>query len=355
MDIEIFEFNPISATEDLWKQYHSFRRVRFALTHPGDPVTPDEVITQARKTEMDNPDAYLKRFYLYVDGNKSEIAAMYTLNTIRETSENYKSNGHILQTDIEVIPKYANQGLGTRILEKVKDYAVEREKSTILGKTSETSGKQFLIKIGAQLALEGAENRLHLDNINWKMIDKWITNGPQSSPQSTLRHFDIVPDDLIEHYAKVYSETMSQQPFEDLDVQELAYSPESVRAREQMLKQMGGVNWVFITQEPDGEISGLTELLYIPKRPLIAQQGLTGVRSHHRGKGLGKWLKAYALKALKERFEAVGIVSTDNATSNAPMLSINTRLGFEKHKESHFGQIKLDKLKEYLQSQEIVA
>ena len=52
-----------------------------------------------------------------------------------------------------------------------------------------------------------------------------------------------------------------------------------------------------------------------------------------------KWLKAAMLLHIRNTFPKVTIVTTDNATSNAPMLSINERLGFAVHKESVTTQI----------------
>ena len=45
------------------------------------------------------------------------------------------------------------------------------------------------------------------------------------------------------------------------------------------------------------------------------------------------------------------MVTTGNATTNAPMLSINNQLGFKKHKETVSAQIPIKQLKNYLISE----
>ncbi|MHA2365813.1 MAG: GNAT family N-acetyltransferase, partial [Candidatus Hodarchaeales archaeon] len=77
-------------------------------------------------------------------------------------------------------------------------------------------------------------------------------------------------------------------------------------------------------------------------------QDLTGVKQEYRGRGLGKWLKSALLLRIRNEFPKVNIVTTGNATSNAPMLSINERLGFKKYKESVNAQITTEQLKKYL-------
>lgn len=65
----------------------------------------------------------------------------------------------------------------------------------------------------------------------------------------------------------------------------------------------------------------------------------TAVARPWRGRGIAKALKALkALKArmlrlVRERRPGVTLMTTNNAASNAPMLSINARLGFVRHKE----------------------
>ncbi|MEE9601209.1 MAG: N-acetyltransferase, partial [Thermoplasmata archaeon] len=63
---------------------------------------------------------------------------------------------------------------------------------------------------------------------------------------------------------------------------------------------------------------------------------------------LGKWLKAAMLLRVREKFPQIQVVVTDNATSNAAMLSINERLGFRPHKEGVWAQITLEALEDYL-------
>lgn len=75
-----------------------------------------------------------------------------------------------------------------------------------------------------------------------------------------------------------------------------------------------------------GEVAALTELYADAADPTRLQTGLTGTRREWRRQGLGLALKLAALRLARER--GVQSVWTDNASSNAPMLGLNERLGF---------------------------
>ncbi|MCK4877831.1 MAG: GNAT family N-acetyltransferase, partial [Candidatus Heimdallarchaeota archaeon] len=191
-------------------------------------------------------------------------------------------------------------------------------------------------------------NRLNFADVDWNMIEEWEKEGPNRSPETKLEFFYSIPDEIIEPYSKIYTETLNQQPLGDLDLKDIIYTPENLREMEKRHTELGRTHLTYITVEPNGEISGLTEMLFAPERETMIIQLLTGVKQEHRGRGLGKWLKAKMMLRIKEEFPSVKIASTDNATTNTPMLSINDRLGFKVHKEGITGQMKTEELGKYL-------
>jgi len=74
----------------------------------------------------------------------------------------------------------------------------------------------------------------------------------------------------------------------------------------------------------DGDVAvALTETERIGER---VWSGLTGTRPSHRGLGLAKYCKAAGLARAKENGATVAFTSND--ASNAPMLAVNTALGY---------------------------
>jgi mycothiol synthase len=99
---------------------------------------------------------------------------------------------------------------------------------------------------------------------------------------------------------------------------------------------------VMLSREPDGLFSGVTELAWLQHGPALIYQMFTGVRPDARGRGLGKWLKAAMLEHAHELYPDARWISTENASSNAPMLAINKRLGFKTYRSRSEYQISRD-------------
>jgi GNAT superfamily N-acetyltransferase len=94
--------------------------------------------------------------------------------------------------------------------------------------------------------------------------------------------------------------------------------------------ERAGIEYWFAGARHDasGEIAGFTELLFRPYKPWLVEQEDTGVDPAHRGRGIGRWLKAVnALRVLDEK-PAARILETWNDGTNRWMLDINTAMGF---------------------------
>jgi len=76
----------------------------------------------------------------------------------------------------------------------------------------------------------------------------------------------------------------------------------------------------------DGEPAGFTILLIDPET-LLAASAMTGVSRRFRGRGLSELLKRHALA--RAAAKGVAMALTDNDESNAPMLAVNDKLGYE--------------------------
>jgi len=347
-NIEIKKFNPMDCPEKEWVLYHEYRKIRHQETNPEDPFTPNEISEKNLKMLMQHPEMEIFLFTFMDSLTEKKIGEML-YGIFRETSPSYEGNKHLMQFDMSLLPEYRRKGIGKKALKMVYDFATEKEKSVLIASSDEADGKGFLKAIGAQTALSGVENRLNLEDVDWEMVENWANEGPSRSPETELKLVYSIPDDIIEQYAKVYTETLNQQPLGDLDIKAIIFTPESLREMEKRRDALGRKHLTYMTIEPNGDISGLTELLFRPERENMIEQLLTGVKQEYRGRGLGKWLKAIMLKNIKEDFPQVKIVRTDNATTNAPMLSINERLGFKIHKEAITGQIQIDGLGKYLE------
>jgi GNAT superfamily N-acetyltransferase len=223
---------------------------------------------------------------------------------------------------------------------------MNRHSYTTVGiECEEESGHAFLKWIGAEAKLTGAENRLKLGDVDWAMMRRWVEEGRMRSPETKFESYDgRLPESMLEDYAPQLSSMLNTMPFEELDHGEIVETPEIIKEWFARMDMSGEAGHWMLTREPDGVISGITDMYYAPYSPTIVHQGFTGVRPDARGRGLGKWLKAAMAIHLHELYPAAEWFVTDNARSNAPMLGINTKMGFKTYRVGSEYQITRDQL-----------
>lgn len=347
MEIELRPFDPFKATEEDWKVFHQFRYKRYPEALPGDPITADEVVEKSLRFMRE--EEYIETHSVHQKDGPDDWIGLVRVSALKETSPSYEENKHqCFVYNVELLTPFRGKGIAKQLLAVVLEFAKKYKRTLIIAETAEEHGKRFFKKLKAEEALSGVENRLDLTKLDWAMVEEWTKEGPVRSPESKLEFFQDCPDDILEEYCKLYTVVGNQAPREDLDVGDFVLTPELRRQYEKHQKEVD-VTWLTaVTREPNGEISGLTEVLYRPSKDPLIYQELTGVPEKYRGSGIGKWLKAIMLQEIKKRWPTVTSVVTGNATTNAPMLSINERLGFKVHKESIVAQMKTEALDKYL-------
>ena len=116
-------------------------------------------------------------------------------------------------------------------------------------------------------------------------------------------------------------------------------------SRRESEARMGRGWYTKVSQEADGSLSGLTEVVHDLGMSYRVEQELTGVSDEHRGRGLGKWLKAEMMFFIRDELPEVRYISTGNADTNTPMVSINERMGFKRHQTELCYQFELEALR----------
>jgi len=349
IEVIIEKFDPLQATDKEWDRFHEYRRKKHLEVNPNDPFSSNESTKNAIQQNVQNPEFGIHLLNIIDKKTDKQIGdAMQGL--ILEASPSYEGTKHLIQYDIYLLKPYRRKGIGKQLLKQVYDFAIDHKKTLLVSESSDDDGKAFLKRIGAQVALSGVDNRLNLSEVDWSMINSWAKEGPKKSPSTKLEIVQKIPEELLEEYCKVYTEVINQQPLGELDVGAMVFTPESYRQMEGMFEKMNRTWITIIAREDNGKISGLTEMRYNPERKTMISQILTGVQLDYRGRGIGKWLKAVMLLHVRENYPEVQIVTTGNATTNAPMLSINDRLGFKVYKESINAQITVEQLSKYFES-----
>jgi GNAT superfamily N-acetyltransferase len=331
-----------TAPREFWTRYHAYRRLRHAESRPGDPVKPDQLVEIEMKHE--NPFETQYRFEVSRDG---QMLSDFFAATARPGSPGYESNKMFMWVAASVHPDHRRRSIGRSWIPLTIELMQRHGCTTLTVATHEESGHQFLKWMGAVGKSAGAENRLQLAEVDWAMLRRWVDDGAAKSPSTNLEVYDgHLPEEMREEYCPQLAAMLNTMPWDDLDHGDITVTPAELADWYARLDEQGETDYTMLTREPDGSISGITDMTYAPYRAQFIEQGFTGVRSDARGRGLGKWLKAAMLLHVREIYPELQTVITGNASSNEPMLAINTKMGFKQHRPGNEYQINVEKLKE---------
>ncbi|TMD79162.1 MAG: GNAT family N-acetyltransferase [Chloroflexi bacterium] len=334
-----------SAGDDFWRRYHAFRRVRHDEVRPEDPFYPDELermrILSDQKFEVNHA------FEVVHD---DEMVSWFRSAVTKPGAPGYDTNRYFLWCTFSVLAPYRRRGIARSHLPLLLELMDRDGCRTVTLESEEESGHAFLQWLGADKKSEGAENRLHIPDVDWPMMQRWIDEGAKGSPETKLEVYDDhIPDAMLEEFAPQLSALLNTMPWDDLDHGDIVETPEILRHEYERMDLAGLKHHTVLTREPNGVISGMTDITWAPHRPTMLVQLFTGVRPDARGRGIGKWIKAFMLDRVHRLYPDAEWISTGNADSNGPMLAINKRMGFKRHRWGAEYQITRDNLAERVQ------
>ena len=258
---------------------------------------------------------------------------------------------HMLAAEVAVLPGWRRRGLGRLLLDRAAGVAEQRGLRLVTGRTRDNvpSGAAFCARFGAEPAFVGQENRLDLRSVDRELVARWIADGPVRAPGYRLEFVaGRTPPELVDRVAEVLN-VMNTAPREDLDMGDTPVTADLVRDNEEAVLAAGGQLWAFyVAETSSARYVGLTTIEIRPGTPDRVQVGDTGVDPAHRGRALGKWLKAAITERILAELPAVRWVITWNAGSNDAMLGINTELGFRTAALHTTWQIATDQLRTQL-------
>jgi mycothiol synthase len=255
---------------------------------------------------------------------------------------------HMLMAEIAVLPGSRRRGLGRLLLSRLAGVAERRGLRVVMGRTRDNvpSGAAFCARFGAEPAFAGQENRLDLRTVDSVLLARWIADGPVRAPGYRLEFVSgRTPVELLDRVAEVLN-VMNTAPRENLDMGDIPMTAELVREIETASLAAGEQLWAYYAvEESSGRFVGLTTIAIRPGTPDRVRVGDTGVDPEHRGRALGKWLKASMTDRILAELPDVRWVITYNACSNDAMLGINTALGFRRAAVHTTWQIATDQLR----------
>jgi GNAT superfamily N-acetyltransferase len=234
---------------------------------------------------------------------------------------------HLAELELNVHPAERRHGAGSRLLDAAITAARDDDRRAILTQARPDSpGDRFLRTRGFREVLALTYARLPLAEADIATLTK-ITEQPH--PGYQLASWDgTVPDTLAQTFA-ASRRAMDDMPMDDTDYGTVTWDVDRVRAAAEAVEKRGDLlHTVVAIDTSDGSIAGFTELVVPGNGKGDAQHYGTGVLPHHRGHGLGHWMKAETIRQARQRHPGLDGLLTDTADSNPYMRRINDALGY---------------------------
>ena len=245
----------------------------------------------------------------------------------------HDANRDELRPDIWVVSDQRRQGIATELLRTGLHPVAEGRSRLGLWVETDAAGA-FCRSLGLDHRQVERCSRLSVSDIDHRELQRWVEQAPARSEGYRLVSWQgPCPDEHMDAFCVAY-DAMADIPLDDVEHRHTPLTPRDIRDKERAMAD-SRTPIVSLVLAPDGAAAGLTVLWANHSRPFLAEQDDTGVLPDHRGRGIGRWLKAANLSQTLADHTELRVIETYNAESNPWMLAINVDMGFRPHKAYH--------------------
>jgi mycothiol synthase len=254
------------------------------------------------------------------------------LMTAVETDE---ENRHIVQGEwLATCPGLRRRGVADALLRTALDHLAADGCTSLMlwvPALDPNVGAAYAERLGLTLRQEERCSRLRIADLDEDLVAAWLAEGRDRDDGYRIVQFEGPdPGEHVDALVEAHR-AMEDMPTDEMEWTIPSMTAEKLLSRNRAWEAAGRRNFTTVAISPDGAGAGLSELQVNTHRPVLANQGDTGVRREHRGRGLGRWLKAENLRFAREAEPRIATVETYNAQTNPWMLDINVAMGFRPH------------------------
>eukprot|EP01035_Chromulina_nebulosa_P039235 gene39235-53041_t len=221
-----------------------------------------------------------------------------------------------------------------------------RDKRLVTLHAHRPDGQAFLTAIGAEEKHRSVENRMDIAAVDWREMLAWQSATLPPGLAWEI-HEPRVPATRLATLLDQFTALLQSMPLGALDIPPIRYELAATRAWYEELDRHGGAHYLVLLMAGP-QVAAMCEASFDARFPDRLFQALTAVAPGWQGRGLAKAVKAAMLRLVHARHPQARWMITSNANVNAPMLSINTRLGFAVHRQDVSYQLTQAALGAYL-------
>ncbi|MGJ7495906.1 GNAT family N-acetyltransferase [Variovorax sp. RT4R15] len=332
--VEVRFFDPHAASAAQWAAYHRYRRLRTEEDLPGEPVVSDVDFEHVLRKRW--PVHEGRRFVALQGG---EVVANLFIESRREGSPDYERFAPFINAGGGVLQPWRRRGIATTLLRTLLGFMQAHAKHTATLSVHLPEAHAFLAAVGASEKHRYFENRLPLNGLNWDELARWKGRATRTPGLRWEIHAGRVPMERLAQLMAPFTVLINDIPLGALDLPPMRYELQAHTSWYEELDRIDGEHLVVLLIDSHDQVAAVCNAHWEARFPDRVYQALTAVGRPWRGKGLAKAVKAAMLELVRERHPDVQMIVTANAEVNAPMLSINQRLGFLVHRRNGSYQI----------------
>jgi GNAT superfamily N-acetyltransferase len=337
--IDICPFDPLAASVEDWATYQAYRRTRQEEDYPGEPTVPDAEFERILRRQ--HPLHESRRIVAVREG---ALVGNLILEFRRDGSPGSEDFAAFVFAGGGVLRAHRRQGVGRALLAGLLSFMQSHGKTTATMKTHLPEGHAFMAAIGAAQKYQGVENRLAFDGLDWDELARWQARATTPGDGLTWEtHAGRVPLERLAPLMAPFSALINEQPLGSLEMPRIRYELQGYVSWYEDMDRRGGEHFLVLLRHGD-DLAAMCDASWDARFPDRVYQALTAVARPWRSKGLAKGVKAAMLNLIRARHPEVRTMITTNAEANAPMLSINQRLGFAVHRQEGTYQISRETL-----------
>lgn len=255
-------------------------------------------------------------------------------------------NLHLAQVEVQVVPEFRRQGIGSALLARLEGEARARGRVSAIAEVSYpleapedgagSASAEFARAHGFEFALGDIQRRCALP-IDEELLEGLAASAaPHHADYRLVSFAGPVPDEWVEGVAAMAGSLVVEAPMGELDMEAEDASVPGWRDREASLERQGLTPWHTLALDAAGVPVAYTSVAVSADDRALCHQWGTLVVPAHRGHRLGLAVKVANHRALQAEGVPAAEIATWNAAVNEHMIGVNELLGF--HRVGRLGE-----------------